>query len=220
VNGLVEGFDSDNRHFTGREFTEPRVRVLKKLIDAVPQDSAKNLAKLGTNLPYNFRAGTPKQVLITVTSAAYKNTGAALKKETDAIYYKIGITHVEIMKNANEFVRTARKEGFIQALEAVKEFYEVRQGIIEGGPDVEESQQSEGPGGGGGGSKESNKKSESWERDICDILFQKCLNNPWQPDRNKKKYGPKKDCLACLFECRNDGGAWPFYKCPFHSEKE
>jgi RHS repeat-associated protein len=49
---------------------------------------------------------------------------------------------------------------------------------------------------------------------ICRRLLDLCLDNPWQPDWNKDDFGPKKDCGACYRECKNDGGAWPFYKCP------
>ena len=49
---------------------------------------------------------------------------------------------------------------------------------------------------------------------ICRRLLDLCLENPWQPDWNRDDFGPKKDCGACYRECKNDGGAWPFYKCP------
>jgi RHS repeat-associated protein len=50
--------------------------------------------------------------------------------------------------------------------------------------------------------------------DTCARLRDLCLLNPWQPAWNRKKFGPRKDCGACYRECKHDGGAWPFYKCP------
>jgi hypothetical protein len=50
--------------------------------------------------------------------------------------------------------------------------------------------------------------------DTCRRLLDLCLANPKQPERNRPIFGPKKDCGACFRECRGDGGAWPFYKCP------
>ncbi|HEV8431561.1 MAG TPA: RHS repeat-associated core domain-containing protein [Pyrinomonadaceae bacterium] len=54
--------------------------------------------------------------------------------------------------------------------------------------------------------------------DTCARLLELCLMNPWQPARRRKQWGPKKDCGACYRECKNDGGAWPFYKCPIFDD--
>jgi hypothetical protein len=54
--------------------------------------------------------------------------------------------------------------------------------------------------------------------DTCARLLELCLMNPWQPPRRRKDWGPKKDCGACYRECKNDGGAWPFYKCPIFED--
>ena len=51
-------------------------------------------------------------------------------------------------------------------------------------------------------------------QDTCMRLLTLCIDSPWQPDRRKDKWGPRKDCGACYRECRANGGAWPFYKCP------
>jgi RHS repeat-associated protein len=48
----------------------------------------------------------------------------------------------------------------------------------------------------------------------CKEELVQCLDSPWQPDRNKNLFGPKKDCGACFRECVNGGGDWPDYKCP------
>jgi len=48
----------------------------------------------------------------------------------------------------------------------------------------------------------------------CEKLLELCLINPWQPDWNKQIYGPREDCGACFRSCKNNGGAWPFEKCP------
>ncbi len=51
-------------------------------------------------------------------------------------------------------------------------------------------------------------------RDICRRLLGLCLENPWQPEWNRPLFGPKKDCGACFRSCKNNGGEWPFEKCP------
>lgn len=50
--------------------------------------------------------------------------------------------------------------------------------------------------------------------DTCMRLLVLCLENPNQSGRRKAQWGGKKDCGACYRECKADGGAWPFYKCP------
>jgi RHS repeat-associated protein len=50
--------------------------------------------------------------------------------------------------------------------------------------------------------------------DLCQRLMVLCLTNPWQPEWNRRGFGPHKDCGACFRQCRHDGGAWPFEKCP------
>jgi hypothetical protein len=50
--------------------------------------------------------------------------------------------------------------------------------------------------------------------EACDPPFYNCLNNKWQPEWNRETYGDKKDCLGCLWECRDNGGRWPDMKCP------
>ncbi|TKC90035.1 hypothetical protein [Polyangium fumosum] len=50
----------------------------------------------------------------------------------------------------------------------------------------------------------------------CQPPFQECLENPWQPKRNRETYGNYKDCGGCLAECRNKDGIWPEERCPRH----
>ena len=152
VDSLVSSFDHDKRDFTGRQSTEERVRALQDLIKAVPKDSSTYLAQLATNLSYKFRQGTPQEVPMTVTSAAYKSKAKALEDETRKIKY-LQLTEQVILENTNDFLRTARKEGFKQAIEAVKEYYEVRQGILDSDDsDANMSDTQQGGGGGGSGS--------------------------------------------------------------------
>ena len=52
----------------------------------------------------------------------------------------------------------------------------------------------------------------------CRRLLELCVSNPWQPGWNSKQFGPRKDCGGCFRQCKNDGGAWPFDRCPiFHN---
>jgi Domain of unknown function (DUF4157) len=142
VDSLVSSFDADKRDFTGRKFTEERVRALKGLINIVGRDSAATLAELITDHPFKFRAGSANEILIMVTSAADKNKRAALEKETAKIKY-IQVMLQAVLDNANEFLRNAMREGFWQAVEAVKEYYMVRQGILDSdeGPEPEKQEE-------------------------------------------------------------------------------
>ncbi|MDI1431385.1 hypothetical protein [Polyangium sorediatum] len=47
----------------------------------------------------------------------------------------------------------------------------------------------------------------------CYELQEECLENPWQPEDNKKIYGEKKDCRGCLRECLWKS-IWPAERCP------
>jgi uncharacterized membrane protein YgcG len=151
IDSLVTSFDKDPRHFTGRHEAEEAVRTLQMLIKGLSKDSADHLTLIEVNLPYKFRAGTAQEVMIKVTSAAYKNR--AKKMETEARKTKNLQLQVQVLlDHVNDFLRVAMKEGFKQAVEAVKEFYEVRQGILDSDDsdaDIDDAQQG---GGGGGGS--------------------------------------------------------------------
>lgn len=53
------------------------------------------------------------------------------------------------------------------------------------------------------------------EDDPCMPLLIECLENPWQPQWNRKTYGPRKDCNACYHDCKDHSkGVWPDKKCP------
>jgi len=69
-----------------------------------------------------------------------------LEDETSAVIKEQTSTQV-IVDNINKFLRNATKEGFWYAVEAVKEYIEVRNSIIDtsGGPDYDDSQQSDKP---------------------------------------------------------------------------
>ena len=51
-------------------------------------------------------------------------------------------------------------------------------------------------------------------RDKCSERLYECLNNPWQPQWNRRTFGDYKQCEACNIACLKDGGQWPMLKCP------
>jgi hypothetical protein len=146
LDSLVTSFDADDRAFTGRAAAEAEVRLLKRLIDSLPRDSAATLGQVITNRAYVIHAARGNAAT-TVTSAADKDLRAALKKET----WKIKDLQIQvqiIIEDVNKFMWSATKQGFKQAIEAVKEFYEVRQGILDdenSDPDADESKKSDDP---------------------------------------------------------------------------
>ena len=142
VNDLISSFDSDQTHYSGRKDAEDAVRQLKRFIDGLRKDSATRLAALRTDYRIKIRAASSKEISVTVTSAANREKRAALEKEIHGII-DVQVAVQVILEHTNKFLRNATKEGFWYAVEAVKEYYEVRQGIIDssGGPDVDDSQE-------------------------------------------------------------------------------
>jgi RHS repeat-associated protein len=59
------------------------------------------------------------------------------------------------------------------------------------------------------------KDDDEDDRGPCAIQLERCLENPWQPQWNRRLYGPRKNCGDCYAECKKHGGLWPVYKCPF-----
>lgn len=175
---LMRSFDADKRDFTGKHDAEEKVRVIKKLIDSVGNQSANTLGDLVVDRPYTFRSG----VVITITSAADKQKRAALQQETEKLR-KTDLAVAIIIDEINTFLWSATKEGFWQAVEAVKEYYEVRQGILDdgGGPDADDksnqpSSQNQngsgaGNGSGSGSQTEKEKKPEKQKKpgEPCDV---------------------------------------------------
>jgi len=153
VDSLVSSLDADKTDFTGRKEAEDLARDLKRLTDSLGRDSAASLSPLITNHPIKVRAGTTREVTITVTSAADKDKEAALEGETQQIIDVQMATQV-ILEHVNAFLRNATREGFWNAMEAVKEFYEVRKGILDsnGGPNYDDSK------------KEGSRKSDEPQR--------------------------------------------------------
>ena len=49
---------------------------------------------------------------------------------------------------------------------------------------------------------------------VCSRHLTECLENPWQPEWNRERFGARKDCGACYRECMHAVGIWPNYKCP------
>jgi hypothetical protein len=58
-----------------------------------------------------------------------------------------------------------------------------------------------------------NKRRLRYEK-MCWPHFEWCRSNDNQPEWNREDFGDKKDCGACLRECKTEKGEWPDYKCP------
>ena len=56
-------------------------------------------------------------------------------------------------------------------------------------------------------------KTKDDAEEICLAAYEHC--DATRRDNPDKEYGCTKPCGDCLQECRNEGGAWPYYKCPY-----
>jgi hypothetical protein len=200
VDGLISSFDADKTQFTGRPEAEALVRQLKGLEDSLATDSAKTLANLVTDHPIKVRPGQVNEVLITVTSASDKKKRAELEKETGKII-GVQLAVQVVLQHTNAFLRKATIQGVWNAVEAVKEFIEVRNKIIDlnSDPDIDESKKSGGSKGESSetGSGKKEEKTEEKKKDRCyakyleqtaycgetytdDTLYDRCMANAWK----------------------------------------
>lgn len=120
---LLRAFQRDDRAFTGRDRAQDEVTVLKRLVDSVSADSKSNLALLKTNIAYKLPISHDA---ITLTSAGDKSIRARMTAEIDAVI-KLDQAVDLTVNDVNAFLITARHEGFNQAVEAVEEFYKIKQ---------------------------------------------------------------------------------------------
>lgn len=201
VNSLIAAFNADNRDFTGRHAVEEEVKALKKLIDFVPKDSATHLSALVTNHVYKYREGRANEVLITVTSAADKRKRKEFDDEVEKVI-KLQLTIQGIADRTTQFLRRATKEGFWQAVEAVKEYVEVRRGIIDSdnsGPDY--SEQSSGSGTGSGQGSGSGSGSGAGSGSGSGSGQQTGTEPETKPEKKKQKESKSTDYL-CTAKCQ------------------
>jgi hypothetical protein len=235
VDSLVSSFDADRRHFSGRAEAEEAVRKLKGLTDGLGADSAKNLAALITDHPFKIRAGTAREVSTVITSAADNKKRAVLEQETHDII-NVQMAAQVILEHTNKFLRNATKEGFWQAVEAVKEYIEVRNKIIDtdGSPDYDDSPKSDEPEMGSGDKKkkkggdpkkeepkkEEQKKEEPKKEEPKKDEpkeEQKEADEPKEEKKKKKGGGGKYTCYGWSAVLQIPS-ALPEHKCPFDGQ--
>ncbi|MEJ7602140.1 MAG: DUF4157 domain-containing protein [Kofleriaceae bacterium] len=135
ITSLISAFDKDSTHYTGRDEADAEVRLVKKLLDRLVKDSATALAELGTT-EIKARAGQTNEVTMTATSASDKRRRPLLEAETTAII-QVQVSVQTILNHTNKFLRNATWEGVKYAAEAVKEFIEVCNKIIDGSSEPE-----------------------------------------------------------------------------------
>lgn len=140
INSLVSAFEHDKTHYTGRTDAEAEAHLLKRYLDSLSNDSQNTLADIYTG-QIKARAGQTNEVTMIVTTAADKKKRAALETETQKIK-DVQIAVQQVLGHLNKFTRNATFEGLIYAAEAVKEFVEVRNKIIDttGGPDYDDNE--------------------------------------------------------------------------------
>jgi hypothetical protein len=130
----------------------------------------------------------------TAELAHFLTEAAALEKTQAALQVGVEATW--------KFLDTAADEGLAQAKDIYLQFRGGGRGK-RGGPKL-----------GSKGRPKKAKKDEKKKGDLCRASMIACLENPWQPEWNRVRFGMRKDCGACYRECRHAGGRWPHYKCP------
>jgi Domain of unknown function (DUF4157) len=132
---LINSFDHDNRMFTGRVNAERLVRQFKVAADGVPAEAAGKLGLIRTDIPLVVHKGAKNEVSITVTSPLIKASveQLLLKQTAEMIDLQVSIQKANDL--VNNFLDTAREEGFAQAIDALEQYYNVKQAL--GGPAVD-----------------------------------------------------------------------------------
>jgi hypothetical protein len=135
VNRLIDSFDHDARKFTGRANAEKIVRQLKNAISGLKANSARDLGLVRTDIPLVVDRGSTLEFTITVTSSAVEGAGKVFERRTAEVReLQSGIQQsVDVV---TLFLDNARQEGFEQAVEAVEDFYRIRE-ILKGGKESE-----------------------------------------------------------------------------------
>lgn len=126
---LINSFDHDDRKFTGRANAERLVRQFKVAADGVPADAASKLGLIRTDIPLVVHKGAKNQVSITVTSPMVKASVEQLLRKQTAQMIDLQVNIQKANDLVNNFLDTAREEGFAQAVDALEQYYNVKQAL-------------------------------------------------------------------------------------------
>ena len=124
--GLLSAFKADGRAFTGRARAEEEVRLLKTLADGAKADSAKHIKLVRTDIPHELKASAGGKHATRLTSAADKTIREAMKTETENVR-KLEASVELVVNDVNAFLEVAFDEGLDQAVEALEEYYRIKQ---------------------------------------------------------------------------------------------
>jgi hypothetical protein len=124
--GLLSAFKADDRAFTGRAKAEEKVRLLKKLADSAKADSARHIKLVRTDVSHELTTSAGGKHATRLTSAADKSIREAMKTETEAVR-KLEASVELVVNDVNAFLDVAFDEGLDQAVEALEEYYRIKQ---------------------------------------------------------------------------------------------
>lgn len=130
---LAAAFAADKRAFTGRAQAEEGVGLLTKLANAYRHESPKWL-QLAKILPAEVTGSGGRKITLTVTIASHsdKAISGLFITETEKFVQDQAALGT-LVEATNQFLDTAFKEGLVQTVEALVEYYQVR-GSGRGGP--------------------------------------------------------------------------------------
>ncbi len=128
---LVDSFDADKREFTGRGEAERLTREIHKATQGVDKHSADNLGFVRTDIAGVVRKGAANEVNFEVTSASIPKVQAILIQRTQDIQ-ALNVNLELGTAKINAFLSTARAEGFVQAIDAVRQFYDLKRQLGRG----------------------------------------------------------------------------------------
>ena len=132
---LISSFDHDDRAFTGRANAEKLVRQFETAAEKTPADAADKLKMIRTDVPLIVHKGAKNETTITVTSALIAERVAKLLVTQTAEMIELQINIERANEVVNNFLDTARKEGFEQAIDALEQYYNVKKALD--GPSVD-----------------------------------------------------------------------------------
>lgn len=153
IDSLATSFKKDQRHFTGRAEAEEKVNRLQEVVDNIKILSNAKLEGVGTHFNFKYQKKDGTVVPIRVSDSANAERRKKLQDATTEVKF-LQLEVQDDLKAINKFTTRATIEGAKQAAEAVKEYIEVRRGILDDSTDPDAHDSNDSGSGSGGDQKQ------------------------------------------------------------------